>query len=409
MFKHLNTNNYEKFTEHTANNVSASQNAATLAVDHCSLRPLSEIYSTMCEPTPVTTPVPTTEPPIITTPCIKPAVLPANVNETNDELCVLYRYESPEKIRATIKDQGYYIFRNMISKEELDVAKKYFYDHKVNYNKLNDEFIKPIMLKKVGNEIDKKLVNIKFRASNNNNSSDAGAFHRDLHMKSGETRVSCHTVLTYIDGGVMELIPTTNRNQSIDMFAVKHYFDKRKQVELFPGDVLIVEMAILHRGIFYKKQDSRRLIQLFDTVFEEDLDYFLKTVLHIPCSLKCNEKTSKKFINLHKNKFLSNLLNLFAYYNSAIGYTKLPMKYISNKPGVKYISTETNQPRVIVEDNTFQKDNLYKINFDTIDISVEDKERFVFLTFILNHILTLILLIVVIAIIVLTIRIVANS
>ena len=48
------------------------------------------------------------------------------------------------------------------------------------------------------------------------------------------------------------------------------------------------------------------------------------------------------------------------------------MKYISNKPGVKYISTETNQPRVIVEDNTFQKDNLYKINFDTIDISVED-------------------------------------
>ena len=64
----------------------------------------------------------------------------------------------------------------MIPKVELNIAKKYFYGNSVNYNKLFDKFIKPIMLRKVSNEIDKKLVNIKFRASNNNNSSDAGGF-----------------------------------------------------------------------------------------------------------------------------------------------------------------------------------------------------------------------------------------
>ena len=54
------------------------------------------------------------------------------------------------------------------------------------------------------------------------------------------------------------------------------------------------------------------------------------------------------------------------YYNTALGYTKLPMKYITSQKDVKYISTETNQPRVIVEDNTFQKDNLYHPNFPVV-------------------------------------------
>jgi hypothetical protein len=399
----LNVNTFEKFSEHKANNANNPETAINLPVDYCKLRPLNEISSTMCEPTPIPTTIP---PPVLTTKCIKPVVTSPKFVEGS---CAIYRYESPEKIRQTIKDQGYYVFRNMIPKVELNVAKKYFYGNSVNYNKLSDKFIKPIMLKKVSNEIDKNLVNIKFRASNNNNSSDAGGFHRDLHIKSGEERVSCHTVLTYIDGGVMELIPTSNRKQTIDLLDVNQYYNMRKEVTLNPGDVLMFEMATIHRGVFYKKQESRRLIQLFDTVFEEDLDYFLKTILHVPCGDNCSKKTSDYFVKLHKNKFWSNLANSIVYYNTALGYTKLPMKYITKHPDVKYISTETNQPRVIVEDNTFQTDNLYHPNFETLNMSVEDRERFMFLAFLLNHILTFILVIVIIVIVVLTIRIIARS
>lgn len=399
----LNVNTFEKFSEHKANNINTPENAINLPVDYCKLRPLNEISSTMCKPTPIPTTMP---PPVVTTKCIKPAVPPPKFVEGS---CAIYRYESPEKIKQTLRDRGFYIFRNMIPKVELNIAKKYFYGNSVNYNKLFDKFIKPIMLRKVGNEIDKKLVNIKYRASNNNNSSDAGAFHRDLHIKSGEERVSCYTVLTYIDGGVMELIPKSNRNQSIDLLDVKQYYDMREEVELFPGDVLMFEMATIHRGVFYKKQESRRLIQLFDTVYEEDLDYFLKTVLHVPCGDQCSKKASDYFVKLHKNKFWSNLTNSIVYYNTALGYSKLPMNYITSQKDVKYISTETNQPRVIVEDNTFQKDNLYHPNFPTRNMTVEDRERFLFLSFILNHILTFILLIVIFAIVVLTIRIIAKS
>ena len=391
----LNTNSFEKFTEHNSNNISSKAN---LPVDHCRLRTLNEISSSMCEPIPTIT-LPT---PLPTTQCIKPAVIN---NDYNNNTCVRYRYESPEKIKNIIKEKGYYVFRNMISKTELNIAKKYFYGNQVNYNKLFDKFIKPIMLKKTGKEIDKNLVNIKYRASNNNNSSDAGAFHRDLHIKSGEKRVSCHTLLTYIDGGVMQLIPTSNRNQNIDLLDINQYFDLREEIEMYPGDVLMFEMATIHRGIFYKKQESRRLIQLFDTVFEEDLDYFLKSVLHIPCGNKCDKNASDTFIKIHKTKLFSNVLNTLGYYNAALGYSKLPIKYITSNPNIKYISTETNQPRVIVEDNTFQKDNHYHPNFETIDISIEDRERYMFLSFILNQILTILLIIVIIAIIILTIRV----
>ena len=60
------------------------------------------------------------------------------------------------------------------------------------------------------------------------------------------------------------------------------------------------------------------------------------------------------------------------------GYAKFPMKYISSIEGVKYISTETNQHRVMTEDNTYQKDNLYSPNFDVKNISPEDESDFYF-------------------------------
>ena len=109
-------------------------NKSNLPVDHYKLRPLSEVYSTMCEPTPN-----------ITTNCIIPEITTPSYEEGT---CVLYKYDSPENILNTIKDRGYYVFRNMIPKENLEIAKKYFYDHKVNYNKLLDLFIKTSYVKK---------------------------------------------------------------------------------------------------------------------------------------------------------------------------------------------------------------------------------------------------------------------
>ena len=316
MSNKLNTNLTEKVMVPTVTSSTDPVNKSNLPVDHCRLRPLSEINDTMCAPKPT---------PNVTTKCIIPEITTPSYEEGT---CALFRYDSPQNILNTIKDKGYFIFRNLIPKENLEIAKKYFYDNKVNYNKLLDLFIKPHMLKRVGVEIDKQLVNIKYRASNNNNSSDAGSFHRDLHIKSNEKRVSNFTVLTYLDGGIMQLIPRSNRNQAIDILDIGEYYNSHVELRLNPGDVLIFEMATIHRGVFYKKQRSRRLIQLFDTVFEENLSYFLKTTLHIPCGGDCSEKTSNLFISMNKNKQYSQILNSLGYFNAALGYSKLPSKYI---------------------------------------------------------------------------------
>lgn len=165
-------------------------------------------------------------------------------------------------------------------------------------------------------------------------------------------------------------------------------------------------MTTIHRGIFYKKQESRRLIQLFDTVFEEELNYFLKTVLHVPCRDNCSKPQSEFLINLNKNKTLSNILNKFIFFNTAIGYSKLPIKYITSVEGVKYISTDTNQPRVVIENDTFQKDNLYALNFPVKEIHEHERNRYIFLNFLLNQILLFVLICVIVGIVVLTVNLV---
>ena len=396
MSNKLNTNLTEQLMVPTVTESTDPMNKSNLPVDHCKLRPLSEVYSTMCEPTPT---------PNITTNCIIPEITTPSYEEGT---CALYRYDSPENILNTIKDRGYYVFRNMIPKENLEIAKKYFYDHKVNYNKLLDLFIKPHMLKKVGAELNKNLISIKYRASNNNNSSDAGSFHRDLHIKSNDKRVSNFTVLTYIDGGVMQLIPRSNRNQAIDILDIGDYYNSLVELKMNPGDILMFEMATIHRGVFYKKQSSRRLIQLFDTVFEEDLNYFLKTTLHISCGSDCSKKASSFFISMNKNKKYSDFLNSLGYFNAALGYSKLPSKYFSSEPDIKYLSTESNQPRLEVVNNTFQVDNHYIMNFETKDITTKDRKMFLFLSFVLNQILVIILAIVIIVIIILMFRLASD-
>lgn len=310
--------------------------------------------------------------------------------------------KNTRKILDIIKNEGFYIFRNQISDDELDIAKKYFKGNKVNYNRLKKEFIEPHMLNKVGNHINKNLINIKYRASNNNNSADAGSFHRDLHVTKRTRNVNIYTILTYLDGGIMELIPTSNKNQFINIFELLKYWRKKKLFTLNPGDILIFEMTMLHRGIFYKKQKNRRLIQLFDTVYEEDLEKSLNSVLHISCKDKCSKFTSNFFINRNKHKLSSNIINAFGYYNSAYGYGRNIITHFLSDKQIKYLSTESNQPRANIINNTFQPDNLYIINYKTKDILKNEWDYYKFLGFVLN---LLCLLIMIITIIIITILI----
>ena len=106
----------------------------------------------------------------------------------------------------------------------------------------------------------------------------------------------------------------------------------------------------------------------------------LKTTLHVSCGDSCSQQTSSFFITMNKNKKYSQFLNSLGYFNAAIGYSKLESKYLTSQPGIKYLSTESNQPRLEVVNDTFQVDNHYIMNFETKDITNRDRNIFLFLS-----------------------------
>ena len=389
----LSFDKIEYFEDNTEVALNNFYQKATKAVDHCRLRTLDEIKSDMCRPT--------------TQLCVEPAV---TLPESNSESCTLYRYESPEKIHHILKKNGYYIFKNMIPDHKLDIAKSYIKGNTVNYDRLNKEFIKPHMLGNVGKEIEKNLINIKYRVSNNNNSSDAGAFHRDLQNYSKNKTTRVYTILTYVDGGSMELIPGSNSHPRMSLAEALLFWPKRTPNIFEPGDVLMFESTTIHRGIFYKKQKERRLIQLFDCVFDDDFDYYQKTILQTPCGNHCSSKVSDSLVKLNKNKTLSNWFNKLVYLNTCIGYSKFGYKLFTTDPDIRYISPETNQARLILEPDTFQTDNLYVMNVDgSKDVDPKRHYLLLFITLNFNTIVLVTLVAILITIIALIIKLIVEG
>ena len=83
------------------------------------------------------------------------------------------------------------------------------------------------------------------------------------------------------DKAIMELIPTSHNHTVINYGDLMKFYNSRIKIILNPGDILLINSAILHRGIYYKKMaDNRRLIQLFDCMFLDDYKNLAKYIFH---------------------------------------------------------------------------------------------------------------------------------
>ena len=69
-----------------------------------------------------------------------------------------------------------------------------------------EDYIDDVMLPAVAKATGMRLQNTKYRVSNNNNSTDAGSYHRDLQVHDKVRTPNVYTV-SYLDPGVMQLIP----------------------------------------------------------------------------------------------------------------------------------------------------------------------------------------------------------
>jgi hypothetical protein len=166
----------------------------------------------------------------------------------------------------------------------------------------------------------------------------------------------------------MELVPKSHKNPAMSYLEAFKSFNRRIQIKMNPGDILLFHSAMMHRGLFKKSVDNRRLIQLFDCIEESKYDEIAPRILHMPCKDTCNKKVSY-FNRLISKLHLIEVFNFLLYFNVACGYgihdvnvsKVIPKKY-------HILASEANQRRHKPTYQGFESGNVYVILKPTHDL-----------------------------------------
>jgi len=174
--------------------------------------------------------------------------------------------------KSQINNDGYVLLRNVLTNDDLDYGLSCMQnENKVNYS-IMKQFIDtrffPVIQGNVGFITEPNYV--KFRFSNNNNSTDASTFHGDIYNHTNTEFLPIYTCLCYFDDAQLEVIPGShkynNNGWSIDSF------NKRTVLNVQRGDILVFHANMHHRGVNYNKVSDRRLLQVFE-VFPDKKTY----------------------------------------------------------------------------------------------------------------------------------------
>lgn len=170
-----------------------------------------------------------------------------------------------------IKNEGYILKTNVLNENDLEFGLSSIVDNKVDYS-IMKQYIDNVFFPKI-----KKTSNfitdphyIKFRLSNNNNSTDASTFHGDIYNNTNSEFLPIYTCLCYFDDAQLEIIPGSHKYNNIGS-SIESY-NKKIILNIKRGDILIFHSNIHHRGINYNKTENRRLLQVFE-VFPDKQTY----------------------------------------------------------------------------------------------------------------------------------------
>ena len=170
-----------------------------------------------------------------------------------------------------IKNEGYILLTNILNENELEFGLSSIIDNKVDYS-IMKQYIDNVFfpkIKKTSNVITDPHY-IKFRLSNNNNSTDASTFHGDIYNNTNSEILPIYTCLCYFDDAQLEIIPGSHKYNNIGS-SIESY-NKKITLTIKRGDILIFHSNIHHRGINYNKTENRRLLQVFE-VFPDKQTY----------------------------------------------------------------------------------------------------------------------------------------
>lgn len=271
-----------------------------------------------------------------------------------------------------LEDHGYIFLNNFIDNSLFDDMNDNILDNDyVNY--YNYDTIIQKILHKLDYKLNWNSMALKYRVSEGknkktSNSVDAAGFHRDIWILDNNKAPDVYTLVIYLDESTLEIIPNSHK--------VFNYNDLEdiKQIKLKPGDAILFNCSILHRGKFEKQNanKSRKCIQIFD-IFKNINDYnnINKEILTISGH---NHETSLSlfFIQSYfKIPYLNDFIN-----NQTIHMSIYPINDIYYNKKYKYISTEGSRQRTIKD---IDKGNMYRIINDTNDSQYSTRDHYHFI------------------------------
>lgn len=277
-----------------------------------------------------------------------------------------------------LNSKGFLVLKNAITTQENAQARSCIQGQTMEYTKMK-VFIEETMLKKLSTNINARISYGKFRVSDNNNSIDAGAFHRDIMPTTkSQTTLPVYTCLCYLDGTVMELIPGSHNNLVMSYKEALKTYQKKIRLIVEPTDLFIFNSSMIHRGIFTENLEHRRLIQVFNCFLNDTHKIqYGEQILSTPG----NGSYSSLSLALYKNPITGFVPNLFGYFNAATGGG------ISNSESLKcpfdvskytFYSSEGLCERIDIVANTMQKLNLYYLKDKKNTLPIECMKSYMY-------------------------------
>lgn len=230
---------------------------------------------------------------------------------------------------------GYVVYKKKLSHEEQQFGLSCIGKEKVDYSLLKT-FIDNYFLPKINF---KDPVYSKARISNNNNSIDAAVLHSDVYNFTTEKEIPLYTALCYFDKAELEIIPGSHIKSHLSFTEQNK---KRIILHLEPGDIVVFNSAITHRGVNFSKGENRRLLQVFE-IFPSQESYKANISKLLTCDMKENNDINLLYY-IAQIKWVIEIVNFIVFFLSyhnikykILGKDLPPWqkkdRYISYEPG----------------------------------------------------------------------------
>jgi hypothetical protein len=244
-------------------------------------------------------------------------------------------------MESELHSRGFFLLKGALNPSEVEKGLSTIKDRDLDYSGM-EQFVRGPFLGKINGAFSWSTVYTKYRVSDNNNSVDASAFHRDIFPINGAESAGAppvYTILTYFDKTVMEIIPGSHNELDMSYgLAVRRYFDAERLV-IEPGDMLIFHATLLHRGIFTEKQVHRRVLQVFDCFPSNNIfQQYNEKICHIPG----NEKFQGAMMTIARTPGFIFFSNIAGFLNSATGHGShlADMTGVCSVEAYNYLSSE---------------------------------------------------------------------